>query len=238
MSQLLLGCSCMAIEPAFRKFIVVVMGSSASGVTEFIKQVSELPPQTVPDPNPSDTLKPLDYGRLTVDNANVIYLYGLSEENPLSAWTFLFDRDDYIGVVTVVDSTRLDSFVIGKTLINNIDGDIPCLMAANKQDLDGAWELDAIRIALNLHSTVPILGCSAKTGEGVREAVRTILDMLLTPDVDEEWDEDDDELHHSDWDEDEPVLDDELHNADWDEDEPALDDELHHADWKDNLGAD
>ncbi len=193
----------MAIEPAFRKFIVVVMGSSNSGVTSFINQVSELPPQTMPDPNPSDTLKPLDYGRLTVDNANVIYLYGLSEETPMSAWSFLFDRDDYIGVIAVVDSTRLDSFALGKTLINNIDGDIQYLMAANKQDLDGAWELDAIRIALNLHSTIPILGCSAKTGTGVREAVLTIVDMLLTPDEDDDdWDEHhegDKPLHQADW---------------------------------------
>jgi hypothetical protein len=135
-----------------------------------------------------------------------IYLYGLSEESPLSAWTFLFDRDDYIGVIALVDSTRLDSFAIGKTLINNIDGDIPYLMVANKQDLDNAWELDAIRIALNLHSTIPILGCSAKTGFGVREAVLTIVDMLLTPDDDDDddWDEDDsdDELHNGDWDDD------------------------------------
>jgi|GEM_PF-1703375 len=193
----------MAIEPAFRKFIVVVMGSSSSGVTEFINQVTELQPQTLPNPNPSDTLKPLDYGRLTVDNANVIYLYGLSEESPLSAWTFLFDRDDYIGVVAIVDSTRLDSFAIGKTLINNIDGDIPYLMVANKQDLEGAWDLDAIRIALNLHSTIPILGCSAKNGTGVREAVLTIVDILLTPDEDDDWDEhelaDDEELHSADW---------------------------------------
>lgn len=201
----------MAIEPAFRKFIVVVMGSSDSGVTSFINQVSELPPQTVPDPNPSDSLKPLDYGRLTVDNANVIYLYGLSEETPLSAWKFLFDRDDYIGVIAVVDSTRLDSFALGKTLINNIDGDIQYLMAANKQDLNGAWELDAIRIALNLHSTIPILGCSAKTGTGVREAVLTIVDMLLTPD------EDDD---------------------DWDEHHPEGDKPLHQADWGNNASAD
>jgi uncharacterized protein len=201
----------MAIEPAFRKFIVVVMGSADSGVTSFINQISELNPQTVPDPNPSDTLKPLDYGRLTVDNANVIYLYGLSEENPLSAWTFLFDRDDYVGVISVVDSTRLDSFAIGKTLINNIDGDIPYLMAANKQDLGGAWDLDAIRIALNLHSTIPILGCSAKTGLGVREAVLTIVDMVLTPD------EDDD---------------------DWDEDHMDEDGDLETANWEDDLGAD
>lgn len=214
----------MAIEPAFRKFIVVVMGSSASGVSEFINQVSELHPQTVPDPNPSDTLKPLDYGRLTVDNANVIYLYGLSEETPISAWTFLFDRDDHIGVVALVDSTRLDSFVIGKTLINNIDGDIPYLMAANKQDMEGAWDLDAIRIALNIHSTIPILGCSAKTGTGVREAVLTIVDMLLTPDDDDE----------DDWDEHDPTDDDD----DWDESDRADGKKLHSADWNNNVSAD
>jgi len=193
----------MAIEPAFRKFIVVVMGSTGSGVTQFINRVSELPPQTVPDPNPSDTLKPLDYGRLTVDDANVIYLYGLSEETPLSAWTFLFDRDDYIGVIALVDSTRLDSFALGKTLINNIDEDIQYVMAANKQDLDGAWELNAIRIALNLHSAIPILGCSAKIGYGIHEAVQTIVDMLLTPDEHDHLDDHDttDELtlHAADW---------------------------------------
>jgi len=171
----------MAVEPAFRKYIVVVMGSSQSGVTAFVNRVSELPPKTMPDPNPSDTLKPLDYGRLTVDAGNVIYLYGLSEESPLSAWTFLFDRADPIGVITVVDSTRPDTFQIGKALINNIDTDIPYVVAANKRDCADAWELDGIQVALNLHRLIPIIGCSARTGQGVREAVSTLFDMLFTP---------------------------------------------------------
>ena len=182
----------MAIEPAFSKYIVVVMGSSASGVTEFINQISELAPQTIPDPIPSTDLKPLDYGRLTVDSGNIIYLYGISEEHPLSAWEFLFDRDDPIGVIALVDSTRPDSFAIDKMLINNIDGDIPYLVAANKQDSPEAWELDAIRIALNLHSTIPIMGCSAKYGTGVREVVLTIVDILLSADDDDDWDDDED----------------------------------------------
>lgn len=182
----------MTIKPAFQKYIVVVMGSSASGITEFINQISELPPQTVPDPNPSDTLKPLDYGRLTVDAGNIIYLYGVSEENPLSVWSFLFDREDLIGVITLVDSTRAGSFGVEKDLLNHIDGDIPYLVAANKQDCEDAWELDAIRIALNLDRTIPILGCSAKYGIGVQDAVLTIVDLLTTPDDDEDWDEDDD----------------------------------------------
>jgi len=177
----------MAIEPAFQKYIVVVMGSSTSGVTQFVNHISELPPQVMPDPNPSDTLKPLDYGRLSIDSGNIIYLYGLSEANPLSAWTFLFDRDDPIGVITLVDSTRPDSFPIDKTLISNIDEDIPYLVAANKQDHPSAWELDAIRIALNIRGKTPILGCSAKTGMGVREAVLKIVDMLFMADNDDDW---------------------------------------------------
>lgn len=173
----------MAVEPAFRKYIVVVMGSSQSGVTDFVNRVSELPPKTMPDPNPSDTLKPLDYGRLTVDNGNVIYLYGLSEENPLSAWTFLFDREDPIGVITLVDSTRPDSFSIGKALINNIDADIPYVVAANKRDCADAWELDAIRFALNIHHHTPVIGVSARTGAGVRETVLTLFDRLISPEA-------------------------------------------------------
>jgi len=172
----------MVVEPAFRKFIVVVMGSSQSGITQFINWVSELAPQTLPDPNPSNTLKPLDYGRLTVDNANVIYLYGLSDESPPGAWSFLFDRDDYVGVISLLDSTRFDSFAIGKNLINNINHDIPYLMAANKQEYDNAWDLDAIRIALHIHTTIPILGCSTDTGSGIQDAIKKIVDMMLTPD--------------------------------------------------------
>ncbi len=172
----------MAVEPAFRKYIVVVLGSSQSGVSEFIKRVSELPPQTMPDPNPSDTLKPLDYGRLSVDAGNIIYLYGLSEESPLSAWTFLFDREDPVGVVTLVDSTRPASFSIDKALINNVDDDIPFVIAANKRDCANAWELDAIRVALNIDRQIPVIGCSARTGAGVRHVILTLFDRLITPD--------------------------------------------------------
>ena len=169
----------MTTELIFQKYIVVVMGSSASGISQFINYISELAPQTVPDPNPSDTLKPLDYGRLTVDDSHVIYLYGLSEENPLGAWTFLFDRDDPVGVITLVDSTRPDSFSIGKTLINHIDGEFPYLIAANKQDCIDAWELDAIRVALNMRQSVPIIGCSALSGMAIQEIISTIVDMMV-----------------------------------------------------------
>jgi len=170
----------VATEVTFQKYIVVVMGSSRSGISQFINYISELAPQTVPDPNPSDTLKPLDYGRLTVDDNHVIYLYGLSEENPLSAWTFLFDRDDPVGIITLVDSTRPDSFSIGKTLIKHIDGEFPYLVAANKQDCANAWELDAIRVALNLRPSVPMIPCSAVNGMAMQTVISTILDMMVT----------------------------------------------------------
>lgn len=170
----------MTIVSTFQKYIVVVMGSSASGITEFINRTSELAPQTLPDPNPSHTLKPLDYGRLTVDEHHVIYLYGLSEQNPVSAWTFLFDRDDPIGVIVLVDSTRPDSFSIGRRLINHIDEDIPYLVAANKQDCANAWELDAIRVALKLSPSIPILPCSALQGAGIHDAISSVVDMSLS----------------------------------------------------------
>lgn len=176
----------VTVQPAFKKYIVVVMGSSQSGVSAFIKRISELPPATVPDPNPSDTLKPLDYGRLTVDAGNVIYLYGLSEENPLSAWTFLFDRNDPIGVIMLVDSSRPASFHIAKALINNIDDDLPVVVGANKRDCDNTWESDAIQVALNLSKFVPVIECSARTGMGVRETVQMMFDLLLSPIVEDD----------------------------------------------------
>lgn len=166
-------------SPAFRKIIIVVIGSAKSGITKFIATVSELPHQTVPDPLPSPSLKPLDYGRLTIDPANVIYLYGISEENPLSAWTFLFDRDDPIGVIVLVDSSQPPSFNIAKMLINNIDADIPFIIAANKRDNADAWDLDAIRVALSLSRDIEILPCVATTGEGVRDLVLNIVDYVL-----------------------------------------------------------
>ena len=174
------------MESAFRKFIVVIMGSSQSGVTEFINAVSELPPKTLPDPPPSPTLKPVDYGRLTIDPANVIYLYGISEAHPDSAWSFLFDRNDDIGVIALVDSCRPDRFSVSKSLINRTDPDIPYLVFANKQDSKDAWELDAIRVAIGVEYGVPVMRGSARAKTGIRDAVLFIVDMLVNPFIEPE----------------------------------------------------
>lgn len=180
----------MAIDPAFRKYIVVVMGSSQSGVTEFVNRISELDPQTTPDPNPSKTLKPMDYGRLTLDAGNVLYIYGISEANPTSAWTFLFDRDDPIGVISVIDSTRPIGFPIDKMLIDYIDGDVPYLVAANKYDCKDVVELDSIRLSLGLSSDTQVIACSARTGLGISDIVVKIVDMLFTFEPTEELSDD------------------------------------------------
>ena len=183
----------MSVESIFSKYIVVIMGSSQSGVTAFINAISEIPPRTLPDPLPSPTLKPLDYGRLTIDASHVIYLYGISESHPTSAWSFLFDREDDIGVIALVDSGRPDLFPISKSLIKRLDSDIPYIVFANKQDLIGAWELDAICVAMGVGRGVPVMRGSAKTRKGIRDAVLFILDMLINPVIDPEYVEVEDE---------------------------------------------
>ena len=85
------------------------------------------------------------------------------------------------GILLVVDSTYPETFEFAKRVLDRVqkaagNGNIPLVVVANKQDLEGSLTPDQVRSELGLSDEIPVVGTVATTGEGVDDA----LSLLLT----------------------------------------------------------
>lgn len=81
------------------------------------------------------------------------------------------------GYLLVVDGTRsssLDGALSLKEKVDSALGEIPFLMLLNKADLSDQWELDTEKLTELETMGWSLLKTSAKSGQGVEEAFRTL----------------------------------------------------------------
>jgi small GTP-binding protein len=163
---------------------MVVTGPFNAGKTEFIRSVSEIDvvstERKISTPE-EQTVKPattvaMDFGRITVDEDLVLYLFGTPGQKRFDfMWEIL--SEGMLGFIVLVDSTRPETFREARSILETFRAyaPTPYVVAANKQDIDDAWELDDMRHALRLDSKVKMLPCVATD----RETVKTVLLELL-----------------------------------------------------------
>jgi len=99
---------------------------------------------------------------------------------------YMKDKQALIWVIDSADKRRMEE--TGMELNELMEKDqlagIPLLVFANKQDLLNSAPADEIAVALNLHEirdrAWQIQGCCAKTGEGLEDGMKWILEQLNT----------------------------------------------------------
>jgi uncharacterized protein len=162
---------------------MVVTGPFNAGKTEFIRSVSEIDVVSTERKISSQAEKvkesttvAMDFGRITVDNDLVLYLFGTPGQRRFDfMWEIL--SEGMLGFIVMVDSTRPETFREARSILETFRAyaPTPYVVAANKQDREDAWELDDMRIALRLDSKVKLISCVARE----KESVKTILLELL-----------------------------------------------------------
>jgi uncharacterized protein len=80
-----------------------------------------------------------------------------------------------------VDSTRPETFREARSILETFRAyaPTPYVVAANKQDLPDAWELEDIRLALRLGSKVKLLPCVATKRDTVKGVLLELLYSIL-----------------------------------------------------------
>ena len=162
---------------------MVVTGPFNAGKTAFIRTVSEIDVVSTErkitkesEKVKATTTVAMDFGRITIDEDLVLYLFGTPGQRRFDfMWEIL--SEGMLGFIVKVDSCRPETFREARSILETFRAyaPTPYIVAANKQDLKDAWDLEDMRIALRLDSTVKILPCVATD----KESVKTILLELL-----------------------------------------------------------
>jgi signal recognition particle receptor subunit beta len=168
---------------------IVVVGGFGVGKTTLVRSVSEIRPlnteetmtqagEAVDDISEvrgkSATTVAFDFGRITLDARNVLYLFGAPGQERF--W-FLWDRlfSGTLGAVVLVDTRRVqDSWYAIDRLEHH---GMPFIVARN--DFGGpAHRLEDLRKALDLSEDVPLIECDARERESSKKVLITLVNHL------------------------------------------------------------
>jgi small GTP-binding protein len=167
---------------------MVVTGPFSAGKTEFIRSVSEIDVVATERKISSDSEKAvkqattvaMDFGRITVDEDLVLYLFGTPGQKRFDfMWEIL--SEGMLGFIVMVDSTRPETFREARSILETFRAyaPTPYVVAANKQDVDDSWDLDDMRHALRLDSKVKLLPCVATDKNTVKNVLLELLYSIL-----------------------------------------------------------
>ncbi|MFZ4826494.1 MAG: GTP-binding protein [Phototrophicaceae bacterium] len=168
---------------------MVITGPFSSGKTEFIQSISEIDvvktereisSGTAESQVKDQTTVAMDFGRITVDDDLVLYLFGTPGQRRFDfMWEIL--AEGMLGFVVMVDSAKPETFREAKSILETFRAyaPTPYVIAANKQDDENAWSTEDLRIALRVEEDVKLLPCIARDKESVKKVLLELLYSIL-----------------------------------------------------------
>ena len=170
---------------------IVIAGGFGVGKTTMVGSVSEIVPlrtealvtnesEGVDDlgavPNKATTTVAMDFGRLTLAEDLVLYLFGTPGQR-----RFWFMWDDLclgaIGAVVLVDTARLDESFSPLDYFESKG--LPFIVAVNHFDGTERFTLEDVASALALRPDVPIISIDARDRESAKNALVRVTEYAL-----------------------------------------------------------
>lgn len=166
---------------------VVITGPFNAGKTTFIKSVSEITVLSTErqisesaNEGSGETTVAMDFGRITVSDDVVLYLFGTPGQERFSfMWETL--SEGMLGFVLLVDAEDKDSYEDAKSMIEFFRNmsDVPFVVAANKVPPTDMKTLRSVRTAIALADDIPLLPVDAREKESVKAVLLGLLYRIL-----------------------------------------------------------
>jgi signal recognition particle receptor subunit beta len=171
---------------------IVIAGGFGAGKTTMVGAISEITPLTteavmtaagmhVDDtsavPTKSTTTVAMDFGRITIAQDLILYLFGTPGQ---TRFWYMWDElvRGALGAVVIVDTRRIqDSFTAIDFFENR---NLPYLAAVNCFDGAPRYDVDEVREALAIADRVPLVLIDARSRESVKQALIAVVEHSLS----------------------------------------------------------